>query len=132
MRKSAMDCAHLFERDAPALPNQSPCRIEAEHGEIRVREKRIFHAGRCNKAVEFSEWLEEALMNRVEWHIMIARHHDQRSADAVEEVTRFGKFGAACALREIAADDDEIGAMVIQAMKKGGDLARIVAAEMEI
>src|SRR3954470_20070224 len=63
---------------------------------------------------------------------MVSRHDDDWPSNAVEEAASFGKFAAACALGQITADGDNVGTVLIQALEKRFDFARIVTAEVEI
>ena len=71
-------------------------------------------------------------MHRVERNVMVARNSHDRLSDAVQKMTRLGKFRGTGALRKVAADGDEIGTMLLEAMQKCRHLVVVMAAEVKI
>lgn len=76
--------------------------------------------------------LQQARGDVEERDVMVARHHQLRVRQGVQELTRLLELGAACALGEVARDHDQVGFQLMHLGDQRRDDLRIGAAEVQV
>src|SRR4051794_36931368 len=88
---------HLMMRDAAVAEGRRARCIDAENGKLGIGEEGVVL--RRDVMAEALERPEDTPQRIVERHVVIARHHDDRGGDLIEEVARRGELVAPRALR---------------------------------
>ena len=121
---------HLFLIDAAALEREGACRIDAEHRDLIVGVERL--QVRSDGALIVRKGVQEAGDDIVERHVVVARDHDHRSGQTVEEGTCHAELRAAGTLGEIAGNRHEVRGAILDARDQGRDERRFGIAEVQV
>jgi len=104
----AMDRRQLLLVDPSVLKRQRARRVDADDGDLGVDERRL-EVG-VDQAAVLAERAEEALPDSIERHVVVAGDDDLRFRQAVEIALGRLELARLRALRQVARDDDEVGA----------------------
>ena len=112
------DASNLGLRKPAVFSRETTSGVEAQHGKFVVlKEARGLIEGR-DVTVVFPERPKVTAKQIVKRNIVISRSNEFLKRNAVEESPRFGEFDVPGPLREITADDHQIGTAVFDTCDK--------------
>src|SRR5438477_7229945 len=132
-RKGLPDESDLILVDPAVLEGQRTRRVDPEHGNAGKLDERA--EGLVDEAAIARQRREEAAKDIVERHIVVAGDPEDfvpALAQAFEEFARFAELLGPCTLREIAADDDEVGFQPVDLPVDRLDEPLVMSAEVQI
>ena len=129
-RQRRAQTLQLLEVDAAVLDDERARGVDADDRELGVDEGRL-QVG-ADVALVVGERPQHAREDVVERHVVVARHDDLRCRQAREEVARRGEQLAARALRQVAGDDDDVGADPLHRRDQRVEQRRVDAAEVQV
>ena len=124
------DQGNLFFVDPAALEGQRPRSVDADDSDLIVPVEGREVVG--DEAAIIIERRQETCEEVVEWHVVVAGDDDLRPWQAFEESARFPKLFSACALCQIAGDDDERRLQFINELNERIDELVIDAPEVDV
>ena len=126
------NAGNLGLRKAPVFSRESTSGVQSQHGKFVVlKQAQGLIEGR-DVTVVFPERPKITAKQVVKRNIVISRRNELWNGDPVQEPPGFSKFNVSGPLREIAADDDQIGAIFFQTCKKILRHIETVPSEMQV
>jgi hypothetical protein len=110
--KSATDIRDLLQRNSAIFSRQSASSIYTQNCKFVIAKEICWVTGGGDVMIVFCEGIQEAGENIVKRHIMVPGDDQFGLRDAVQEVSRLGKFNRSRALCKIAAEYHQIGVML--------------------
>ena len=86
-----------------------------EDRDLSIRVQVVRQTRRCGQTVIFCQRREQATDHVVERNVVVAWHDQLRRRDLIEKPARRDEFAGSRALREIAADRNQMGRLFVQA-----------------
>ena len=117
----------------PSLNVKRTGGVDAQHGDTPKLDERA--QGLVDEAPVTGQRRQEAPQHVVQRHVMVARHPEHfvtAVAQPLEEGARIAELLGPRALGEVAADHDEVGLELVDAVLDPFDQPRVMGAEMQV
>lgn len=126
------DAGNLGLRKAAVFSREPASGIQTQHGKFVVLIEAQGLIERSDVSVVFPERPKVTAKQVVKRNIVISRSNEFWNRYAVQESPRFGKFNVPRPLREITADDHQIGTALFNTREKMLHYAVIMPSEMQV
>ena len=130
--EDTLDAGNLGLRKAAVFSRETTRGIQAQHGKFVVLKEAQGLIERRDVTIVFPERPKVTAKQVVKRNIVISRSDEFWSCDAVQESPRFSKFNVPGPLREITADDHQIGTAFFHACENILHHVQIVPSEMQV
>ncbi|MCY1545066.1 hypothetical protein D9M68_809900 [compost metagenome] len=124
------DAGDLSGRDLAVLAAPGRGRVHADGQQAVVLEHGLQHGAQGPLVVTVG--VERAREDVEQGNVMVTRHGQDRQRQALDEFARGGELAAPGALRDVAAEDDQLGSERASQVQRGLDHGFAFGAEVRV